>query len=234
MSAAPLSQEERERQFATIRTVLENTRKTIEAQPTTSDAKDWDLYGSYSAFVSAVSFLLDELATVQNENEEWSQSFDLYDKSLRKATALWQTETGHPRLFPGNDKIINWFIAERERLTKERAEARAWAEKTVQEMAVNGRVVTCIYCGMEYGEGTPTSQDERLTAHIRTCEKHPMRALETENAHLREGLEKIAHHPNAREDVDYDSPHLRGVQDGAVCAARIATDYLAPPPPQSA
>jgi len=47
------------------------------------------------------------------------------------------------------------------------------------------RIVTCVYCGHEYPEGTPQSQDERLTEHIKVCEKHPMRALEAENAALR-------------------------------------------------
>lgn len=37
------------------------------------------------------------------------------------------------------------------------------------------RVVTCVYCGHQYDDGTPQSQDERLTAHIKVCAKHPMR-----------------------------------------------------------
>ena len=44
------------------------------------------------------------------------------------------------------------------------------------------RVVTCVYCGHEYPNGTPTSQNEKLTEHIRVCEKHPMRAIEQQLA----------------------------------------------------
>jgi hypothetical protein len=40
------------------------------------------------------------------------------------------------------------------------------------------QVVTCVYCGQEYPPGTPTSQADALTAHIKVCEKHPMRAAE--------------------------------------------------------
>lgn len=36
-------------------------------------------------------------------------------------------------------------------------------------------ILTCVYCGGEYPEGTPTWDDALLTAHIETCEKHPMK-----------------------------------------------------------
>lgn len=71
-------------------------------------------------------------------------------------------------------------------------EARAWAEKTVADGAA-ARVVTCVYCGQEYGGGTPTSQDERLTSHIKVCEKHPMRALQAECNRYEKALQQIMH-----------------------------------------
>lgn len=43
---------------------------------------------------------------------------------------------------------------------------------------VTARVVTCVFCGHEYPDGTPTSQNDKLTEHIRACEKHPMREVE--------------------------------------------------------
>jgi len=52
-------------------------------------------------------------------------------------------------------------------------------------------VVTCVYCGHEYPDGTPASQHERLTAHIRVCDKHPMRPLESENAQLKERVKEL-------------------------------------------
>jgi len=38
-------------------------------------------------------------------------------------------------------------------------------------------VLTCVYCGMAYPEGTPPSRSKVLTDHIKICEKHPMRKL---------------------------------------------------------
>jgi len=57
-------------------------------------------------------------------------------------------------------------------------------------------VVTCVYCGHEYPEGTPTSQATLLTEHIKTCEKHPMKQLRSALVGVigvdgREGLEQL-------------------------------------------
>ncbi len=53
------------------------------------------------------------------------------------------------------------------------------------------RVLTCVYCGKEYPEGCPSwgPNNQVLTDHIKICEKHPMRALEEENAKLQESLQ---------------------------------------------
>ena len=37
------------------------------------------------------------------------------------------------------------------------------------------RVITCVYCGFEYQQGTPTHGASVLTEHIKTCPKHPMK-----------------------------------------------------------
>jgi hypothetical protein len=63
-------------------------------------------------------------------------------------------------------------------LERERDEARRYGERLYAECAGNARQVTCVYCGHEFAEGVPASQDEQLTAHIRVCEKHPLRAAE--------------------------------------------------------
>ena len=39
-------------------------------------------------------------------------------------------------------------------------------------------VLTCVYCGHQYPEGTPSAKHELLTEHIRVCEKHPLRDAE--------------------------------------------------------
>ncbi|SHO52881.1 hypothetical protein SAMN02745220_04817 [Desulfopila aestuarii DSM 18488] len=49
-------------------------------------------------------------------------------------------------------------------------------------------VVTCVYCGHEYPEGTPAAKHELLTAHIKVCEKHPIRKAEKNIEKLRSAL----------------------------------------------
>lgn len=50
------------------------------------------------------------------------------------------------------------------------------------------RVVTCVYCGMAYPDGTPRHGSEILTEHIKVCPKHPMREAEQKIARLRKAL----------------------------------------------
>lgn len=53
---------------------------------------------------------------------------------------------------------------------------------------MDGRVLTCVYCGHEYPQDTPASGDKVLTDHIRQCEKHPMKKISDEHAMLRKAL----------------------------------------------
>jgi hypothetical protein len=48
-------------------------------------------------------------------------------------------------------------------------------------------VITCVYCGQAYPKYTPADGADVavLTAHIKVCPKHPMRALEAELGALR-------------------------------------------------
>ena len=50
---------------------------------------------------------------------------------------------------------------------------------------MEGRVLTCVYCGHEYPQDTPAWGNEVLTRHIRVCPKHPMRKAEADIALLR-------------------------------------------------
>lgn len=50
----------------------------------------------------------------------------------------------------------------------------------LNELQDADRIVTCAYCGFEYGTDTPKSKDTAITYHIKVCEKHPMRAAEKE------------------------------------------------------
>lgn len=51
-----------------------------------------------------------------------------------------------------------------------------------------GEKAFCIHCGGEYQFGTAAPKDI-VSNHLKTCEKHPMRELERENARLRAGIE---------------------------------------------
>ena len=53
---------------------------------------------------------------------------------------------------------------------------------------MNGRVLTCVYCGHEYPQGTPASGSEVLTEHIKICKQHPMRKAEADISMLRAAL----------------------------------------------
>jgi hypothetical protein len=55
-------------------------------------------------------------------------------------------------------------------------------------MTMEGRVLTCVYCGHEYPQETPAWGNEVLTEHIRVCPKHPMRKAEADIALLRGAL----------------------------------------------
>ena len=50
------------------------------------------------------------------------------------------------------------------------------------------RILTCVYCGQEYPQGTPASGAKILTDHIEKCEKHPMRAVIQQRDLLRSAL----------------------------------------------
>jgi hypothetical protein len=53
---------------------------------------------------------------------------------------------------------------------------------------MDGRILTCVYCGHEYPQGTPAAGSEVLTDHIKVCEQHPMRKAEADIALLRAAL----------------------------------------------
>lgn len=49
-------------------------------------------------------------------------------------------------------------------------------------------VVTCVYCGHQYPDGTPTAKHKLLSEHIKICDKHPMREAEQKIERLRNAL----------------------------------------------
>jgi len=50
------------------------------------------------------------------------------------------------------------------------------------------RLITCVYCGLEYPNQTPASGAKILTDHIKICEKHPLRQSEEKIIKLRKAL----------------------------------------------
>lgn len=52
-------------------------------------------------------------------------------------------------------------------------------------------IVTCVYCGHEYQDGTPSAKCEALTEHIKLCNKHPMREAERKIDILLNALKEI-------------------------------------------
>jgi len=51
-----------------------------------------------------------------------------------------------------------------------------------------GNILTCVYCGTAYPEGTPTHGAQVLTDHIKVCVAHPLRKAETTITKLRSAL----------------------------------------------
>ena len=110
-------------------------------------------------------------AASQNEIKECDE------REARLSTLLTKTANAL-RGEPEPLKLHGWAdLPERAlKMKQERDEARSYGERLYQ--GALSRKVTCVYCGHEYPDGTPTSQDQQLTEHIKVCEKHPMRKLE--------------------------------------------------------
>jgi hypothetical protein len=70
---------------------------------------------------------------------------------------------------------------------------RSWAvvDGTEPASAAADRILTCVYCGHQYPQGTPAAGDQVLTDHIRACVKHPMRTAEATITALRKALEGV-------------------------------------------
>lgn len=60
--------------------------------------------------------------------------------------------------------------------------------ETDQSCALPVPIITCVYCGMAYPQGTPAHGAQVLTDHIKICEKHPMWEAEQTIAELQKAL----------------------------------------------
>lgn len=86
-------------------------------------------------------------------------------------------------------------LADVDRLVQERDEARQFAEMAAKKYndflveCANNTAVTCAFCAAIFPPGTPRHGDGELAAHIKVCEKHPLRAAESQLAAVTQELE---------------------------------------------
>lgn len=67
-----------------------------------------------------------------------------------------------------------------------------WTKRTKSVEETNREnVLTCVYCGHAYPPGSPTHGAAVLTAHIKVCPQHPLRAAEALIADLLKALKKL-------------------------------------------
>lgn len=69
------------------------------------------------------------------------------------------------------------------------------AKIPVPKLSVATKTLTCAYCGYAYSSPTPETQHERLSEHIKTCDKHPLREAEAKIKNLTHLLRQVYHHP---------------------------------------
>jgi hypothetical protein len=65
------------------------------------------------------------------------------------------------------------------------------------------QILTCVYCGQEYPPGTPRSNHQLLTEHVRHCPQHPMKKafdlLDAVQAHLQHEKESSGYDSHERD-----------------------------------
>lgn len=92
-------------------------------------------------------------------------------------------------------------------------EARKFGEEAAakhNELLVSQRVLRCAFCDAEYTEGTPATQHERLTEHVKVCPDHPMREVEERLTTAIRWLRRIeVEHPGSINEDAIDK-HLEG------------------------
>lgn len=91
----------------------------------------------------------------------------------------------------------------------------------------NDNVVTCVYCGHQYPDGTPAAKHELLTAHIKICEKHPMREAELKIERLKTALAGLIG-ASTKKELDAMEVAIRSIHapDSDKAAAINAIDAL--------
>ena len=86
--------------------------------------------------------------------------------------------------------VIDALRARLATVTQERDEAREFGEQAANahNALLLDRKTTCVYCGHEYEGDTP--DHAQLTAHVSTCQKHPLAASREQVRVLRTALKQ--------------------------------------------
>ena len=50
------------------------------------------------------------IVVLDAENADWQQSFDLYDKAMRRGTKIWQEATGNTHVWPDAAALTAWLL----------------------------------------------------------------------------------------------------------------------------
>lgn len=137
---------------------------------------------------------------LEDENEKLQAASAAMREALNLALSMqhetWVGETFKKALSSdaGRDIIDRLKTAEAEgdayeKQLREMQAQRDGARQWVDRMRTETQVLTCVYCGHAYPPGSPTHGAEVLTAHVKTCEKHPMRTVEASALAMRHALE---------------------------------------------
>jgi len=92
----------------------------------------------------------------------------------------------------------------------------------------NSTVLTCVYCGYQYPDGTPAAKHHFLDSHIKVCEKHPLREAEIKIEKLKSALVGLIG-VETKDELDQMEGYLRSMPsspDRDKAAAINAIDAL--------
>lgn len=92
--------------------------------------------------------------------EQWFRSRPIADQMQ------WATEAD-------NDSLQDAVVFARHK----RDMQKCWDAAVKHALENQHRVLTCIYCGHQYEQGTPPASAQALTDHIAQCPEHPMTKL---------------------------------------------------------
>lgn len=146
---------------------------------------------SYPPEKEAIPLFIGDIADAHAESLESAR--------VRFASALGVS--GQPSLEELVQAAAELFVAKAQaearagQLERERDEARRFGEhaaKQYNELLAESRLLWCAFCGEPFPADVPQSEHPALVAHMRACEKHPLRKAEAEVTRLTQLLEDVS------------------------------------------